>query len=151
MDSNLQGDSREERRRKPNTPKVQPLASLHNQEVCEWICEWIQICKWIREKTSTNALVDPFLRSCWYLLLRWSPRQRSQNLAEEIIHLARSRPKREKPYSEVCRHANACMSIAIFVRATHLCLRGSRIPEEQNVQLPPAVGGQSRSRPHSPY
>ena len=35
--------------------------------------------------------------------------------------------KWEKPYSEVCGFVNARMSIAI-VRATHLCLRGSRIP-----------------------
>jgi hypothetical protein len=33
----------------------------------------------------------------------------------------------EKPYSQVCGYVNALMSIAI-VRATHLCLRGSRIP-----------------------
>ena len=32
-----------------------------------------------------------------------------------------------KPYSEVCGYVNARMSIAI-VRATHLCVRGSRIP-----------------------
>jgi hypothetical protein len=32
-----------------------------------------------------------------------------------------------KPYSEVCGYVNARMSIAI-VRATHLCLRGSRVP-----------------------
>jgi hypothetical protein len=35
--------------------------------------------------------------------------------------------KWEKPYSEVCGYVKARMSIAI-VRATHLCLRGSRIP-----------------------
>ena len=35
--------------------------------------------------------------------------------------------KWEKPYSEVCGYVNARMSIAI-VRATHLCIRGSRIP-----------------------
>jgi hypothetical protein len=35
--------------------------------------------------------------------------------------------KWEKPYSVVCGYVNAQMSIAI-VRATHLCLRGSRIP-----------------------
>jgi hypothetical protein len=35
--------------------------------------------------------------------------------------------KWEKPYSEVCGYVNARMSIAV-VRATHLCLRGSRIP-----------------------
>jgi hypothetical protein len=34
----------------------------------------------------------------------------------------------EKPYPEqVCGYVNARMSIAI-VRATHLCIRGSRIP-----------------------
>ncbi len=32
-----------------------------------------------------------------------------------------------KSYSEVCGYVNARMSIAI-VRATHLCLRGSRVP-----------------------
>jgi hypothetical protein len=35
--------------------------------------------------------------------------------------------KWEKPYSVVCGFVNAQVSIAI-VRATHLCLRGSRIP-----------------------
>jgi hypothetical protein len=35
--------------------------------------------------------------------------------------------KWEKPCSEVCGYANARMSIAI-VRATHLCIRGSRTP-----------------------
>jgi hypothetical protein len=35
--------------------------------------------------------------------------------------------KWEKPYSEVCGYVNARMSIAIF-RATHRCIRGSRIP-----------------------
>jgi hypothetical protein len=34
--------------------------------------------------------------------------------------------KWEKPYSEVCGYINAQMSIAV-VRATHLCIRGSRI------------------------
>jgi hypothetical protein len=42
---------------------------------------------------------------------------------------------------------NARMSIAI-VRATHLCLRGSRIPTSKMCNRPtPAVGGQSRPRP----
>jgi hypothetical protein len=35
--------------------------------------------------------------------------------------------KWEKPCSEVCGYVNARMSIAV-VRATHLCIRGSRIP-----------------------
>ena len=35
--------------------------------------------------------------------------------------------KWDKPYSEVCGYVNARMSIAI-VRATHRCLRGSRVP-----------------------
>jgi predicted transcriptional regulator len=35
-----------------------------------------------------------------------------------------------KSYSEVCGYVNARMSIAI-VRATHLCLRGSRVPSSQ--------------------
>ena len=38
--------------------------------------------------------------------------------------------KWDKPYSEVCGYVNAKMSIAI-VRATHLCLRGSRVPTSQ--------------------
>jgi hypothetical protein len=38
--------------------------------------------------------------------------------------------KWKKPYSVVCGYVNAQMSIAI-VRATHLCLRGSRIPTSQ--------------------
>jgi hypothetical protein len=37
--------------------------------------------------------------------------------------------KWEKPYSEICGYVNARMSIA--GRATHLCLRGSRIPTSQ--------------------
>ena len=38
--------------------------------------------------------------------------------------------KSRKTYSEVCGYVNARMSIAI-VRATHLCLRGSRVPTSQ--------------------
>ena len=38
--------------------------------------------------------------------------------------------KWQKPYAEVCGYVNARMSIAI-VRATHLCLRGSRVPTSQ--------------------
>ena len=38
--------------------------------------------------------------------------------------------KWEKPYSVVCGYVNAQLSIAI-VRATHHCLRGSRIPTSQ--------------------
>ena len=38
--------------------------------------------------------------------------------------------KWEKPYSVVCGYVNAQVSIAI-VRATHHCLRGSRIPNSQ--------------------
>jgi formate dehydrogenase maturation protein FdhE len=38
--------------------------------------------------------------------------------------------KWEKPYSEICGYVNARMSIAM-VRATHLWLRGSRIPTSQ--------------------
>jgi hypothetical protein len=36
--------------------------------------------------------------------------------------------KWEKPYSQVCGYVNARMSIIAIVRATHLCLQGSRIP-----------------------
>jgi hypothetical protein len=43
---------------------------------------------------------------------------------------ARLAEKSGKPYSEVCGYVNARMSIAI-VRATHLCLRGSRVPTSQ--------------------
>jgi hypothetical protein len=38
--------------------------------------------------------------------------------------------KWEKPYSELCGYVHAGMSIAM-VRATHLCLRGARIPTSQ--------------------
>jgi hypothetical protein len=38
--------------------------------------------------------------------------------------------KWEKPYSEICGYVNARMSIAM-VRATHLCLQGSRIPTSE--------------------
>jgi hypothetical protein len=48
--------------------------------------------------------------------------------------------KWEKPYSVVCGYVNAQVSIAI-VRATHRCLRGSRIPTSQ----------MSHCRPHVVY
>ena len=35
--------------------------------------------------------------------------------------------KWQKPYSQVCGYVNVQLSISI-VRATHLCLRGSRVP-----------------------
>ena len=35
--------------------------------------------------------------------------------------------KWQRPYAEVCGYVNAQMSIAI-IRATHLCIRGSRVP-----------------------
>jgi hypothetical protein len=35
--------------------------------------------------------------------------------------------KWQKPYSQVCGYINVRLSIAI-VRATHLCLQGSRMP-----------------------
>jgi hypothetical protein len=38
--------------------------------------------------------------------------------------------KWKKPYSEICGYVNARMSIAM-VRATHLCVRGSRILTSQ--------------------
>jgi hypothetical protein len=44
--------------------------------------------------------------------------------------------KWEKPYLEVCGYVNARMSIAIC-RATHLCLRGSRIPTGKMSNLLP--------------
>jgi hypothetical protein len=44
--------------------------------------------------------------------------------------------KWEKPYSEICGYVNARMSIAM-VRATHLCLRSSRIPTSQMSNLRP--------------
>jgi hypothetical protein len=49
--------------------------------------------------------------------------------AKVILKVLASRlaEKTGKPYSELCGYVNARMSIAI-VRATHLCLRGSRIP-----------------------
>jgi hypothetical protein len=43
--------------------------------------------------------------------------------------------KRDKPYSQVCGYVNARMSLAIL-RATHLCLRGSRIPTSRMSRLP---------------
>jgi hypothetical protein len=43
---------------------------------------------------------------------------------------ARLAEKSGKPYSVVCEYVKARMSIAI-VRATHLCLRGSRVPTSQ--------------------
>ena len=47
-----------------------------------------------------------------------------KNLASRLAE------KTGKDYSEVCGFVNARMSIAI-VRATHLCLRGSRVPTSQ--------------------
>ena len=47
-----------------------------------------------------------------------------KNLASRLAE------KTGKDYSEVCGYVNARMSIAI-VRATHLCLRGSRVPTSQ--------------------
>ena len=43
---------------------------------------------------------------------------------------ARLAEKTGKTYAETCGYVNARMSIAI-VRATHLCLRGSRVPTSQ--------------------
>jgi hypothetical protein len=43
---------------------------------------------------------------------------------------ARLAEKTGKSYATVCGYVNAQMSIAI-VRATHLCLRGSRVPTSQ--------------------
>ena len=48
-----------------------------------------------------------------------------------LQHLSRKlAAKWQKPYSQVCGYVFARMSVAI-VRATHLCLRGSRIPASQ--------------------
>jgi hypothetical protein len=44
--------------------------------------------------------------------------------------------KWEKPYSEICGYVNARMSIAM-VRATHLCLQGSRTPTSQMINRQP--------------
>jgi hypothetical protein len=38
--------------------------------------------------------------------------------------------KRQRTYSEVCGYVNARLSITI-IRATHLCLRGSRVPTDK--------------------
>ena len=40
--------------------------------------------------------------------------------------------KWDKPYSQVCGYVKARLSIAA-VRATHLCLRGSRVPAAHNI------------------
>jgi hypothetical protein len=39
--------------------------------------------------------------------------------------------KWEKSYSQVCGYVNARLSIGSIVRATHLCMRGSRIPKHK--------------------
>jgi hypothetical protein len=52
----------------------------------------------------------------------------------------------EKPHSEVCGHVNARMGVAI-VRATHPCIRGSRVPTGKMCNASRSVGGQGRSRP----
>jgi len=52
-----------------------------------------------------------------------------QTLAGHLAH------KSERPYSQVCAFIRARLSIAI-VRATHMCLRGSRIPTTQMSRRP---------------
>ena len=43
--------------------------------------------------------------------------------------------KWQKPYSVVCGYVNVRISIAI-IRATHLCLRGSRVPASKISRRP---------------
>jgi hypothetical protein len=50
--------------------------------------------------------------------------------------------KWEKPYSVVCGYVNAQVSNAI-VRATHRCLRGSRIPTSQMSHCRPQWEGKA--------
>ena len=50
----------------------------------------------------------------------------------------------EKPYSELCGYVSVRMSIAI-VRATHMCLRGSRIRTSHYEQSSPTMGRKCRS------
>jgi hypothetical protein len=52
----------------------------------------------------------------------------AKTLLKKILALLAK--KWEKLYSEVCGDVSAWMSIAV-VRATHLCLRGSRVPTSQ--------------------
>jgi hypothetical protein len=61
----------------------------------------------------------------------------SQTLLKKLSALLAE--KWEKPYSETCGYVNAQMSIAM-VRATHLCLRGSRIPTSQMSNRRPQWG-----------
>ena len=49
----------------------------------------------------------------------------AKTLLRKLSHLLAD--KWEKPYHEVCGYVTALMSIAI-VRATHRCIRGSRVP-----------------------
>jgi hypothetical protein len=66
---------------------------------------------------------SPFVASTDGLLGKESP-----TLLKKLSELLTE--KWEKPYSEIGGYVNARMSIAM-VRATHLCLRGSRIPTSQ--------------------
>ncbi len=78
-----------------------------------------------------------YLKDCQYLRRHFAPLVFSADgmAAKEakafLQHLSAMIAKKwNKPYSQVCGYVNARMSIAI-VRATHMCLRGSRIPSSQ--------------------
>ena len=74
----------------------------------------------------------PFVVSCDGLLGK-EANHVLKNLASHLAH------KSERPYSVVCAFMRARMSIAI-VRATHMCLRGSRIPTSQMSHRPTWFG-----------
>jgi hypothetical protein len=69
-------------------------------------------------------------------LLEWSVSAVRLPLRRRVISLACPLPNKwERPYSVVRGFVSARMSIAI-VRATHLCLRGSRVPLSQISRRP---------------
>jgi hypothetical protein len=81
-----------------------------------------KICGHALSKNTTSAL---FSFRGFY---GWSPRQRNHNSAEETLRRLACREVGETLLRSLPLNANAQMSIAILVRATHLCIRRSRIP-----------------------
>ena len=77
--------------------------------------------KYLRACLEQRRHFSPFVVSTDGLLLG----KEAKILLKKLVSL-RLAEKWEKPYSEVCGFVNARISIA-FVRAIHLCLRGSRI------------------------
>ena len=86
-------------------------------------CEWQKKTKLLRACLDQRRHFTPFVFSVDGLLGK-----EARTLLKKLSTMLSD--KWNKPYSQVCGYVNARMSIAI-VRATHLCLRGSRIPTSQ--------------------